>query len=163
MLRPALFACLSAALLGQGPAQGTFKLVSGSDLTKGIDQVTEDLPMLERVYAQHRLASVNPLYKTITLTNAACGLELKFDERTPMCLKEGQDISWTREDGELFSVGLQSKDPRHFTQVYKGKEGQRTNTYYVSPGGQILIIDVSVKSHRLKKSLGYHLVYEREK
>ena len=165
MLRPALFALVSVVLLGQAPAptqvKGRFKLISGTSLSQGIDQATEDLPMFERQYARHRLADVNPLYKTIQLTTGDCGLELKFEERAPMCLKEGQDLDWTREDGEKFAVSLQSKG-RRFIQTYKGKDGQRTNTFYVSGSGNIVIMDVLVRSHKLKKTLKYHLVYERE-
>ena len=174
MLRPALFAAVSVALLApqvaharaglqsQAPVsyqvKGRYKLVSGTTLTQGIEQATEDLPMFERMYARHRLADVNPLYKTIQLNTGDCGLELKFDERSPMCLKEGQDLDWTREDGEKFAVSLQAKG-RRFIQTYKGKDGQRTNTFFVAGSGNIVIMDVLVRSHKLKKTLRYQLVY----
>ena len=165
MLRPALSAFLSVALFGQAPVapqvHGRYKLISGISLSKGIDQATEDLPMFERAYARHRLADVNPLYKTIALSTGDCALELKFDERAPMCLKDGQDLDWTREDGEKFAVSLQTKG-RRFIQTYKGKDGQRTNTFYVAGSGNTVIMDVLVRSHKLSKTLRYQLVYERE-
>lgn len=163
-LRPALFALMTAALVAQAPPQvkGRYKLVSGSAMEKGIEEVTEDLPMFERVYARHRLADVNPLYKTIEFDSGApCGLSLKFDERAPMCLKAGQEVDWTREDGEKFAVGLAFKG-RRYIQTYKGKEGQRTNTFFIVPSGNLVVMDVLVKSHRLKKSLKYYLIYERD-
>lgn len=144
----------------QAQIQGTYRLVSGLDLTRGISQATEELPMFERLYARHRLADVNPLYKTLQLKQTGTGMELTFDRRAPLALQEGRAVSWTREDGEPFSVSLTTRGSR-FTQVYKGREGQRTNVFYVSPAGQTVIMDVTVRSHKLAKTLHYHLVYER--
>lgn len=158
---PALFFAASS-LLAQVPAPltGAFHLVSAVDLTRGIHQVTEDLPMFERFYARQRLASVNPLYRVIRVAPVEGGLDLAFDGRAPLHLQEGHDIAWVREDGEPFSVRLTTQG-RRFTQVYRGRDGQRTNAFYLTPSGQALVLEVTVKSHKLAKALHYHLVYEK--
>lgn len=163
LVLPALLAAALPVLAQPAPAHqpsGSYRLVSGLDLTRGIQQATEDLPLFERYYARQRLADVNPLYKTLKLTRTSDGLELVFDRRDPMVLKEGKDVAWTREDGQLFSVSLATHGAR-FTQTYRGREGQRINAFYVSPAGRTVIMEVTIRSHKLAKVLRYHLVYER--
>ncbi len=157
----ALLAACALTLAAEPPGPARYRLVSGTDLNQGIDKATQDLPFFERSYARHRLADVNPLYKSLRVAPTGEGMELGFDDRAPLRLKEGQDVAWTREDGETFSVGLRSEG-RRFQQTYRGREGQRVNTFYVSPGGRTLILTTQIRSPKLGKALRYQLVYERE-
>src|SRR5262245_64668760 len=77
--------------------------------------------------------------------------------RTPL---SGAEVTWRREDGELFTVSG-TWDGSTFKQRFASGTGRRINRYRLGPDGGKLTIDVTIFGGGLPGTMTYQLVYER--
>jgi hypothetical protein len=84
-----------------------------------------------------------------------------MDERQPIRLPaSGAAVPWRREDGELFDVSARLSEGA-LVQQYTAEDGQRSNVFTLSEDGDLLHMQVTVRSPKLKDDVVYRLAYRR--
>lgn len=149
---------------GNPSLQGTYIIdISASDnVNKAIDHTVVRMNMLKRPIARNRLANTNQPYRRVVIAHTSSEVTITTDSRAPIVTSpNGTPIPWTREDGEKFDVSTLWKDGK-LEQTFKAKEGQRVNTYTLSPDGKQLTMEAWVTSSRLPRPLAYKLVFNKE-
>ena len=141
------------------PPTGTFILKSAAPLPEGIAQVTEGMPFLLQGLARQRLTDVNPTYRKVSLERKGEEVVIQFDGRAPMVLPLNRTLPWTREDGQTYFVRVEEKQSR-LVQTYQAQDGQRTNEFIPDADG--LVLQVTVQSPKLARTLKYRLVYAKQ-
>jgi hypothetical protein len=148
---------------GSPSMQGNFTLdpAASGDVSQAIDRAVARMNMMKRPIARSRLKKTNEPYQQVTIAQTPSEVTFTADDRTPVVAPpNGTPIKWTREDGEVFDVTTQWKDDK-LEQTFKAEDGQRVNTFTLSPDGNVLTMDVRVTSPRLSRPLFYTLVFRR--
>lgn len=149
---------------GNPALQGTYTLdVSASDdINKAIDHTVTRMNALKRPIARSRLQKVNQPYRRVVIAHSGSEVSITTDDRAPIVTSpDGTPIQWRREDGEQFDVSTRWKDGK-LEQTFKAEDGQRVNTYTISPDGKQLTLEAWVTSSRLPRPLSYTLVYNKQ-
>ena len=148
---------------GSPSIQGTFTLdpSASEDVNQAIDRAVGRMNMVKKPIARSRLKKTNEPYQQLTLAQTGSEVTITADDRKPVVTPlSGTSIKWTREDGEIFDVSTQWKGDK-LEQTFKAEDGQRVNTFTLSPDGNVLTMDVTVSSPRLSRPLFYELVFRK--
>lgn len=144
--------------------QGTYTLntAASDDVDKAIEATIKGMNFIARPIARKRLRETNvPPYQRIVISYTQAEVSITTDQRAPIRTSpNGTPVDWTREDGEKFKVSTVWESGK-LKQTFKGKDGQRVNTYSISADGKTLAMQVSVTSPRLPRPLTYKVVYRR--
>lgn len=126
-----------------------------------IDKAVAQMSFIKRPIARSRLKKTNPSYRTITITIAGEVLEIQFDDRKPIRMRDdGRPTEWTREDGEVFKVSAKQQE-RTLVQTFEAEDGERINTFSLGPAGRELSLQVTIKSPQLPTPVEYTLAFTR--
>jgi hypothetical protein len=160
----AVFAVHAAEAQAQAtPVQGTFAYVEeGSDnVAAAINQAVARMNFVTRPVARGRLTKTNQPYRTVVITQNGGEVSVATDGRPAIVNRaNGPAVKWTREDGEVFDVSTAVTGSR-VEQTFKADDGQRVNTFTLSPDGQTMTMRVTITSPRLAEPLVYSLRYRR--
>ena len=134
---------------------------SEAEIKKAIDAGVAKVNFMIRSIARSRLTNVNPAYKRVAIEQTSDAITTTYDDRKPVRAPlDGSTIKWTREDGEKFDVHVEQKDGQ-LVQTFKGEDGERINTYQLSPDGNTLTVAVELRSERLPEPVRYQLMFAR--
>jgi hypothetical protein len=161
----ALLAALGVAhAQGSTPSlQGTYTLdaAASDDVNKAIERAIARMNMVKRPVARGRLKKTNQPYQQVVIEQTSSEITTTMDNRKPITTPvTGTPIKWTREDGETFDVSTQW-DNGKLKQTFKAEDGQRVNSFSISPDGSVLTLDVTVTSSKLSRPLLYKLVFRK--
>jgi hypothetical protein len=158
------FACalLTVVLSAQEPSlSGTWNQAKADDIPAAIDNTVADMNFIKRPIARHRLTNLNPAYRKVLIAISDREVLVKSDEREPIHMPpDGKSAPWTREDGAKFMVAAQVSKGQ-LVQTFKNDEGERTNIFKLSPDGQSLTLNATIKSPQLPKVLTYSINFAR--
>jgi hypothetical protein len=163
LLLALLTAGVAHAQGGSPSMQGEFTLdpSASADVNQAIDRAVARMNMMKRPIARSRLKKTNQPYQQVTIAQTRSEVTITADNRTPVVTPlSGTAIKWTREDGEVFDVSTQWDEDK-LRQTFKAEDGQRVNTFALSPDGNVLSMDVTVTSPRLSRPLFYTLVFRK--
>ena len=135
--------------------RGTFTLdrQASDDIDRAIEAA------VAKPVVRARLRKTNPAYQRVVINYTQRLVSITFDQRHPVeSPADGTPVQWTREDGERFDLSTQWQNGM-LTQKFKGEGEERTNTFTVSADGRTLMLNVVVRSPRLR--LVYKLAYQR--
>jgi hypothetical protein len=155
-----------AATFGQAQAQdrsllGTY--INESQSNKPIDAAIEagiaKMNFITRPIARSRLKKANSPHRRVEITRTQDEIGVSFDGNKPVRMPaDGKTIKWTRDDGEVLDVaGTWTGD--RLVQSFTAEDGQRINTFSVSPDGSKLTLQVELRSPRLPAPIGYVLTF----
>ena len=163
-------ATLAAALvlfaspaLAQGTISGTFTLdrQASDNVDQAIAKAVKDMNFVTRPIARGRLQKTNQPYQTVTIANAGANTVVTIDKQPARSApSNGTPVDWTRADGEKFKLSMTWANGQ-LTESFKAEDGQRENTYVLSPDGATLTMNVKVSSPRLPKPLTYKLLFKK--
>ncbi len=148
---------------GSPSMQGNFTLdpSASADVNQAIDRAVGRMNMMKKPIARSRLKKTNQPYQQLVIAQTGSEVTITADNRTPVVAPlNGTPIKWTREDGEVFDVITRWADDK-LEQTFKAEDGQRVNTFTISPDGNVLTMDVRVTSPRLSRPLFYTLVFRK--
>jgi hypothetical protein len=160
----ALIAATALSAHAQNAAlQGTYTYdASASDNVKAaIDAAVAKMNFVTRPIARGRLTKTNQPYQKLEIAFTPSQVTVITDSRAPIVTPaNGSPIKWTREDGEKFDVSTTWSDGK-LVETFKAEDGQRVNTFSLSPDGNVLSMHVTVTSPKLSAPLTYTLRYRR--
>ncbi len=143
--------------------QGTFTLdpSASEDVNQAIDRAVGRMNVMKKPIARSRLKKTNQPYQQLMIAQTRSEVTITADNRKPVVTPlGGTPIKWMREDGEIFDVSTRWEDDK-LEQTFKAEDGQRVNTFTLSPDGNVLTMDVRVTSPRLSRPLFYTLVFRK--
>lgn len=143
--------------------QGTYTVDSAAseDVDKAIERAIARMNVVKRPIARGRLKKTNQPYQQVVIEQTSSEVTTTIDNRKPITTPlTGTPIQWTREDGETFDVSTQW-DNGTLKQTFKAEDGQRVNSFTLSPDGSVLTLDVTVTSSKLSRPLLYKLVFRK--
>ena len=134
---------------------------AGDDVNRAIDDAVARMSFVTRPVTRARLRKTNMVYDRVAVAQNGQRVSVRFGDRPPMeSPANGAPVKWTSGDGEKFDLSTEWEGGK-LVQTLKAKDGERTNTFAVSPDGRTLTLAVVVRSPRLPKPLEYKLVYNR--
>jgi hypothetical protein len=143
--------------------RGTFALNADAsdDVREAINEAVRGMNFITRPIARGRLARTNEPYQRVRIAYDNDQIWIKTDDRAPIVTPAtGAPIKWRREDGEEFDVSTEWENGR-LEQTFVAGDGQRVNTFSVSPNGQTMTMTVTISSPKLSSDLVYRLVFDR--
>jgi hypothetical protein len=156
----------TAAPFGQVQAQdrsllGTY--INESQSNKPIEAAIEagiaKMSFITRPIARSRLKKANSPHRTVEITRTQDEIGVAFDGNKPVLMPaDGRTIKWTREDGEVLDVAG-NWTGEQLVQSFTAEDGQRINTFNISPDGATLTLQVELRSPRLPAPIGYVLTF----
>lgn len=166
-----VFALFAVALVvpAQGSAQGAASLngtfvydaAASDDVNRAINDAVAKMNFVMRPVARGRLRKTNQPYQRVAISHTPQQVTVTTDGRAPIVTPaNGTPIDWTREDGEKLKVSTEWENSA-LEQTFRAEDGQRVNTYTISPDGRTLTMNVTITSGRLPKPLTYKLVFRR--
>ena len=160
----AVAAALPTASRAQAPSlAGDYLYVAegSDDVNRAIETAVARMNFVTRPIARGRLRRTNIPYRTLQIAHTPTTISVHADQAAPVVAPaSGQQIRWRREDGETFDVSTEWDGPA-LVQTFRAEDGQRVNRYTLAPGGDTLIMTVSVTSPRLARPLTSALRYAR--
>jgi hypothetical protein len=163
LLALAALALPAAAGAQESSMRGTFAYdrSHSDDVNRAIETAVARMSFITRPIARGRLRRTNPVYQRVIVNFTPQQVTTQFDQRRVIeSPANGQEIKWTREDGEKFDLSTAWQDGR-LVQTFKAEDGTRTNTYSISPDGNTLTMHVTLRSPRLPAPVEYNLVFTR--
>ena len=164
LLAAALLVATPVAVRAQaGTIAGTFTLdrAASDNVDKAIATAIKDMNFVTRPIARGRLQKTNQPYKQVTIATAGANTVVTIDQQPPrQAPSTGTPVDWTRADGEKFKLSM-SWDGGSLVESFKAEDGQRVNTYTLSPDGSVLTMNVRITSPRLSKPLTYKLAFRK--
>ena len=148
---------------GAGTIAGTFTLdrAASDNVDKAIAAAVKDMNFVTRPIARGRLQKTNQPYGRVTIATAGANTVVTIDNKPPrQAPANGTPVDWTREDGEKFKLSMSWQNGQ-LTESFKAEDGQRENTYVLSPDGATMTMYVKVSSPRLSKPLTYKLLFRK--
>lgn len=144
--------------------QGTFTYTSqgSDDVEQVIDRGTAGMSFLTRPLARNRLRKATRAYQLLTIGCTRTTVSIAHDNRAPIVTPaDGRTINVKRDSGEAVAVNT-VWEQGSLKQTFMVKEGSRENLYSLSPDGQKLIMQVTLRSPRLPVPIVYKLDYKRK-
>jgi hypothetical protein len=152
-----------AALAQQSSPNGLFTLnrQASDDVNRVIETTVARMNFVLKPTTRGNLRRTNPVYERVSISNSKSEVSIAFDNLRPMVSPvNGQPIKWTREDGKKFDLSTEWQNGSH-RQTLRGKDGTTTRTFFLSPDGRTLTIQVLVSDPKLPVPLQYRLVFNR--
>jgi len=145
--------------------QGTFVLEGAANeaVVAAINSGTAKMNFIKRPIARSRLKKTNlPPYAWVKIEHTPSEVSIEMDGRKPILTPaDGKSIKWTREDGEVFDVNTVWEEGK-LKETFVAGDGSRENLFSVSPDGNALTIQVTIRSPQLKAPIVYKLDYRRK-
>ncbi|HEX2190142.1 MAG TPA: hypothetical protein VHG51_14640 [Longimicrobiaceae bacterium] len=163
LLALALVAPAGSAAQAAASLNGTFtyNAQASDNVNAAIDDAVARMNFVMRPVARGRLRKTNQPYQRVQISHNPQQVSVTMDGRPAIVTPaNGTPMDWTREDGEKLKVSTEWENSA-LEQTFKAEDGQRVNSYTVSPDGRTLTMNVTVTSPRLPKPLTYKLVYNR--
>ena len=152
---------LATLTLAAQSLSGTWHQTKTDDIPAAIERCISGMFFIKRPIARGRLTKLNPAYKKVTLTLSDREVVVQLEDRAPIHMPaNGQSVSWTREDGEVFQVAAHLNG-NQLIQTFKNEDGERTNVFQMSPDGHTLTLGATVKSPQLPRALTYTITFGR--
>ena len=158
-----LLAAPAAARAQAGAVTGTFALdrAASDNVDKAIAAAVKDMNFITRPIARGRLQKTNQPYQQVAIATSGANTVVTIDKLPPReAPSDGTPVDWTRADGEKFKLSMMW-DGAQLVESFKAEDGQRVNTYALSPDGSTMTMNVKITSPRLPKPLTYKLVFKR--
>ena len=160
---------LAAAWAGRGHAenanlQGSYanEAQVANSIEAAVDTAIAKMNFIARPVARSRLKKTNTAHRRVTIASTAQEISIAFDGNPPVRMPaDGQTAKWTRDDGEVFDVSARWVDDQ-LVQTFKAPDGQRVNTFVLSPDGRTLNMQVEITSPQLPAPVAYALTFGRE-
>jgi hypothetical protein len=146
-----------------GTIAGTFALdrAASDNVDKAIAQAVKKMNFVTRPIARGRLQKTNQPYQQVTIATAGANTTVTIDKLAPRSApSNGTPVDWTRADGEKFKLSM-TWENGGLVESFKAEDGQRVNSYTLSPDGSTLTMNVTITSPRLPKPLTYKLVFKK--
>jgi hypothetical protein len=155
-----------AATFGQAQArdrslQGTYVNESQSNvpIDAAIQASVAKLNFLIRPIARSRLKKSNSPHRRVEITQTEDEIVVTSDSEPPVRMPaDGKTAKWTRNDGEVVEVAA-SWTGDQLVQTFKAADGQRVNTFSITPDRTQLTLQVEVTSPRLPTPVRYVLTF----
>ncbi len=146
--------------------QGTFVLEPGANekVVAAITSGTASMNFIKRPIARSRLKKTNlPPYGTVRISHTPTEVSVDMDGRAPILTPaDGKTIKWKRpEDGEMLDVNTVWENGA-LKETFVAGDGSRENLFAISPDGQIMTMQVTIRSPQLKQPIVYKLDYRRK-
>ena len=139
----------------------TYDASASDNIKKAIDAAVAKMNFVTRPIARGRLTKTNQPYQQLEISYTDAQVTIKTDSRAPIVTPaNGTPIKWTREDGEKFDVNTRW-DKGTLAETFSAEDGQRVNTFSISPDGSVLSMHVTVTSPKLSAPLTYTVKYRR--
>ncbi|HEX7238944.1 MAG TPA: hypothetical protein VF263_01650 [Longimicrobiaceae bacterium] len=139
----------------------TYDAAASDNIETAIRDAASKLNPLIRGVARGRLRKTNEPYRRLVISHNAQQVSVVTDSRPAIVSPaNGTAVAWTREDGEKLRVSTKWEGAR-LEQAFRAEDGQRVNSFTLSPDGRTLTMRVTVTSPRLKAPLTYNLVYRK--
>ncbi len=149
------------------PLQGTF--VRDEAESTPMKQIVDDgMSKLGRVYriwpisgqARKRLEETNRPAAWVQIALEGDELTVTTDRYSVVTPRNGVLEAWERAEGDLVDVTTLLEEAR-LEQRFVAEDGERVNSYSLSPDGNTLTLDVRVTSPKLDGELVYRQMYRR--
>lgn len=144
--------------------QGTFAFTAqgSDDVQKAIANGTAKMSFITRPIARSRLKKTNLPYQLLKIELTPTQVFVSRDGRPPIVTPaDGKSIKWKREDGETFDVNTVWEQGK-LKETFVATDGSRENLFTISPDGQLLTMQVTIRSPRLPAPVVYKLDYRRK-
>lgn len=154
----------AADVVQNAAIQGSFVFTArgSDDIEQVIRNGTAKMNFIKRPIARSRLKKTNLPYQTIRIEETPAQVSVASDHRAPVVTPaDGKTIRWRREDGELFDVNSVWEEGR-LKQTFVAEDGSRENLFSLSPDGQTLTMQVTIRSGKLPAPIVYRLNYMRK-
>jgi hypothetical protein len=162
--------CVAAALVlgvrtsaqAQSPGlQGIYvnEAQSRDPIEAAIQAGTAKMSFIIRPLARSRMRKTNPLLRRIEIARTELEISVVYDGGKPVRMPaDGTITQWAREDGEVFDVAADWRGDQ-LVQRFKAKDGERINTFRLSPDGTQLTLQVELRSPQLPAPVSYVLSF----
>jgi hypothetical protein len=151
--------------VAQSPSMiGTFLFTAqGSDNVEEVIKAgTARMNFIKRPIARSRLKKTNQPYQSLTMGHTPAQVSVQTDSRKPILTPaDGKSIKWTREDGEVFDVNTVWEGAK-LKQTFVADDGLRENLFWLSPDGNTLTMQVTIRSPQLPAPIVYKVDYRRK-
>jgi len=157
----------AAAAVAQAPAlQGTFVLEPGANekVVAAINAGTARMNFIKRPIARSRLKKTNlPPYGVVRISHTPTEVSIDMDGRAPILTPaDGKTIKWKRpEDGEILDVNTVWESGT-LKETFVAGDGSRENLFSISPDGEVMTMQVTIRSPQLGTPIVYKLDYRRK-
>jgi hypothetical protein len=144
--------------------QGIYVLdrAASDNIDAAIEQGTAEMNFAIRYVARGRIAKTNPLYQRVQISRAAGTVSVRFDAAKPIDIPtDGRSVAWTRQDGGKYDITAESSATKLVMHL-RADDGERTNTFMLSPEGAQLELEVTLVSSRLPHAIDYKLGFRRQ-
>lgn len=152
-----------AARAQAGSIAGTFTLdrAASDNVEQAINGAVKEMNFITRPIARGRLQKTNQPYGRVVIASSGGNTVVTIDQKAPRSApSNGTPVDWTREDGEKFKLSM-AWPSGHLVETFKAEDGQRENTYVLSPDGATMTMYVKVSSPRLPKPVQYKLLFRK--
>jgi hypothetical protein len=146
-----------------GSIAGTFALdrAASDNVDRAIAQAVKEMNFVTRPIARGRLQKTNQPYQQVTIATEGANTVVTIDKQPArQAPSNGTPIDWTRQDGEKMKLSMKWENGT-LVETFKPEDGERVNTYSLSPDGSTLTMNVRITSPRLPKPLTYKLVFKK--
>jgi heme/copper-type cytochrome/quinol oxidase subunit 2 len=124
-----------------------------------IEAAIAKMNFITRPIARNRLKKTNSPHRKLEITRTEQEISVAFDGSKPVRMPaDGRTIKWTRDDGETFDVSGRWSDDQ-LVQSFKASDGERINTFNVTPDGTRLTLRVELRSPQLPAPVSYVLTF----
>ena len=132
---------------------------SNKPIEAAIEAGIAKMNFITRPIARSRLKKANSPHRKVEITRTQDEIGVSFDGSKPVLMPaDGKTIKWTRDDGEVLDVAG-NWTGEQLVQSFTAEDGQRINTFSISPDGSTLTLQVELKSPRLPAPIGYVLSF----
>jgi hypothetical protein len=162
---------LCAALLGGLAARADAPALHGvfvnaaqpeEGIDAAIDAAVRSFNVAARAIARSRLKRVNVALRRVDIARHGAEIAITLGSNTPSTATPGHaPAKWTRDDGEVFDVGLEWQGSTLVQTVTQG-ESRRVNRFDLSPDGNTLTLAVLVTGPQLQTPVQYQLTFRRD-
>jgi hypothetical protein len=146
---------------------GTFQRDPGAsdDVPAAIDRAVAGMNFITRPIGRRRLLATNQPPTTVRFALPPDSVVIDFAGQPPLRAKrDGSPRPWRNAAGEEFTARVrahESEGSQRITQLFESEDGSRENTWRLDATGQVLTLEVVIRSPRLPQPLRYRQVLRR--
>lgn len=134
-----------------------------ADVPAAVEDCVTKTNFVVRAVARPRLIKTNVPYDRISITATQAEVKVVYGAagKPVVSAPDGKIVPWKREDGEVFQLSHELKGDL-LVEIFRGKDGNKQESFGVSADRSTLSVDVKVTSPKLAEPLVYRLVYRRK-
>lgn len=146
---------------------GTFQRDAGAsdDIPAAIERAIAEMNFITRPIGRRRLLATNQPPTTVRFAIAPDSVVIDYGGQPPLrASRDGSPRPWRNAAGEEFTARVRVHEPegaRSLTQFFEADDGSRENTWRLDATGQVLTLEVVIRSPRLPQPLRYRQVLRR--